>query len=76
MHCEVPMFFCSPSHLSSIVGMLNSRGHHSMCTCASLKAHTTGLCAGAHWGIKSTLVTGLTLQLAGIGALYGCVCTT
>lgn len=27
--------------------------------------------AGARWGIKSTLLTGLTLQLAGIGMLYG-----
>ena len=27
--------------------------------------------AGANWGIKSTLLTGLTLQLAGIGLLFG-----
>jgi hypothetical protein len=26
---------------------------------------------GARWGIKSTLLTGLTLQLAGIGMLFG-----
>lgn len=26
---------------------------------------------GARWGIKWTLLTGLTIQLAGIGVLYG-----
>jgi len=27
--------------------------------------------AGARWGIKSTLLSGLSLQLAGIGMLFG-----
>ena len=27
--------------------------------------------AGSRWGIKSTLVTGVVVQLAGIGMLYG-----
>jgi hypothetical protein len=45
-----------------------------MFTLYELAGVVTNLAAGmmgARWGIKWTLLTGLTLQLAGIGMLYG-----
>ncbi len=34
------------------------------------QSHVASSNSGARWGIQSTLLTGLTLQLVGIGVLY------
>mmetsp|Transcript_4544 Transcript_4544/g.7749 ORF Transcript_4544/g.7749 Transcript_4544/m.7749 type:complete len:538 (-) Transcript_4544:591-2204(-) len=39
--------------------------------CAGIFTNLAAGTMGARWGIKTTLLTGLTLQLVGIGSLYG-----